>query len=58
MDEGGSMLFLAGLFLGTFIGVLIAGLCYAARENSRVRTSPDSAEDRLEAIRLQASSMS
>jgi uncharacterized membrane-anchored protein YhcB (DUF1043 family) len=52
------MLFLAGLFLGTFIGVLIAGLCYAARENSRVRTSPDSAEDRLEAIRLQASSMS
>jgi hypothetical protein len=51
------MLFIAGLFLGTFIGIVIAGLCHAARENDRVRTLPDSMKERLEAIQLQTSSL-
>jgi len=49
------MLFIAGLFLGTFIGFLIAGLCYAARENTRVATSPGNIQEKLEAIQLQTS---
>jgi hypothetical protein len=46
-DEGGSMLFIAGLFVGTFVGIMIAGLCYAARENTRVETSPGSMKQSL-----------
>jgi hypothetical protein len=54
-DEGGNMLFIAGMFLGTFIGFLIAGLCFAVRENIRVPTSPGSMREKLETIQLQTS---
>jgi hypothetical protein len=46
------MLFIAGLFLGTFIGIVIAGLCYAARENTRAETTPGSMKESLEGVYL------
>ena len=50
------MLFLIGLFLGTFVGIVIAGLCCVAREHTKVRSSPVCEEQGLEAIQLQTSS--